>query len=179
MELKGNGGHHNTYTEINIANVENVNPNVIEINNSICVDTKNKSIMNDEELIKRCKELENQHHEDTLMLECINEELKFYKEFWGYIADKAIGNKLSIIEAVVNNEHNSFEGYVKVKKHITEKQEVLLDFVTPKGDKYTAKWQPSDNYGCWQTSEWGDDYSGYMLFPTYRNDEYFCIWYKC
>lgn len=39
MELKGNGGHHNTYTEINIANVENVNPNVKEVNNSIHVGT--------------------------------------------------------------------------------------------------------------------------------------------
>ena len=68
----------------------------------------------------------------------------------------------------------------KAKKRINEKQELLLDFTTSKGDKRTATWQPSDNYACWQTCGMaGDDYSGFLLMPTYKDDEYFCIYYQC
>lgn len=132
------------------------------------------------EWFKKYDELERQHHEDEMWMEYTNAEIKFYKEFWTYITDKAIGDKLSIIEAVANNDHNWFEGYVKVSKRINDKQEVLLDFVTSKGDKRTATWQPPYNYGCWQTCGYtGDDYSGFLLFPTYKDDEYFCIYYQC
>ena len=81
---------------------------------------------------------------------------------------------------MANNDHNWFEGYVKVEKVINDKQELLLKFTNSKGNKYTAEWQPSDNYACWQTCGMaGDDYSGYLLFPTYKADEYFCIYYNC
>lgn len=129
---------------------------------------------------KKYAELEEQHHEDEMWMECTREEIKFWTEFWKYITYKAIGDKQAIIDAVANNDHNWFEGYVKVTKRINEKQEVLLDFVTSKNEKKTATWQPSDNYGCWQTcGMMGDDYSGFLLFPTYKDDEYFCIYYQC
>ena len=48
------------------------------------------------------------------------------------------------------------------------------------GSKLTAIWQPGDNYGVWQQCGYeADDYSGYLLFPTYGKNEYFCLKYSC
>lgn len=56
---------------------------------------------------------------------------------------------------------------------------LFLEF-EDKDTKYKAEWQTSDNYAVWQTCGMcGDDYSGYLLFPTYKDDEYFCLWYQC
>lgn len=129
---------------------------------------------------KKYGELEHQHAEDEMWMECTNSEIKFWKDFWDYITDKAVGDKMKIIEAIADNSHNWSEGYVKVEKSINDRQELVIKFTNSKGDKYTATWQPSDNYACWQTCGYfGDDYSGYLLFPTYKADEYFCIYYNC
>ena len=129
---------------------------------------------------KKYSELEHQHAEDEMWMECTNSEIKFWKDFWDYITDKAVGDKMKIIEAIADNSHNWSEGYVKVEKSINDRQELVIKFTNSKGDKYTATWQPSDNYACWQTCGYfGDDYSGYLLFPTYKADEYFCIYYNC
>ena len=46
--------------------------------------------------------------------------------------------------------------------------------------KYKAEWQAVDNYAVWQTcGVCGDDYSGYLLFPTHNDNEYFVLWYQC
>ena len=104
--------------------------------------------------------------------------LKTYQEFIHYLSVKAIGNKNYIIEAFDNNEHNQFIGYVKVNKLIVDNK-LLLEFEVD-GCKLKAEWQAGDNYAVWQQCGiCGDDYSGYLLFPTYNNDEYFCLWYKC
>ena len=129
---------------------------------------------------KKYSELEHQHAEDEMWMECTNSEIKFWKDFWDYITDKAVGDKMKIIEAIADNSHNWSEGYVKVEKSINDRQELVIKFTNSKGDKYTATWQPSDNYACWQTCGYfGDDYSGYLLFLTYKADEYFCIYYNC
>ena len=129
---------------------------------------------------KKYDELEQQHADDELWMQEVNERNKFWNDFMEYITENAVGDKLSLIQTVHDNEHNWSEGYVKVKKRINEKQELLLDFTTSKGDKRTATWQPSDNYACWQTCGMvGDDYSGFLLMPTHKDDEYFCIYYQC
>ena len=129
---------------------------------------------------KKYSELEHQHADDEMWMECTNSEIKFWKDFWDYITDKAVGDKMKIIEAIADNSNNWSEGYVKVEKSINDRQELVIKFTNSKGDKYTATWQPSDNYACWQTCGYfGDDYSGYLLFPTYKADEYFCIYYNC
>ena len=129
---------------------------------------------------KKYDELEQQHAVDELWMQEVNERNKFWNDFMEYITENAVGDKLSLIQTVHDNEHNWSEGYVKVKKRINEKQELLLDFTTSKGDKRTATWQPSDNYACWQTCGMvGDDYSGFLLMPTHKDDEYFCIYYQC
>lgn len=129
---------------------------------------------------KKYDELEQQHADDKLWMQEVNERNKFWNDFMEYITENAVGDKLSLIQTVHDNEHNWSEGYVKVKKRINEKQELLLDFTTSKGDKRTATWQPYDNYACWQTCGMvGDDYSGFLLMPTHKNDEYFCIYYTC
>lgn len=121
-----------------------------------------------------------QHQEDQMWIEYTSEENNFWKAFWKYINDEAIGDISRIINAVADNTHNWLEGYVKVKKVINDKQKLLIKFTNNKGNEYTAEWQPADNYAVWQTCGMvGDDYSGYLLFPTYRDDEYFCIYYNC
>lgn len=129
---------------------------------------------------KKYDELEQQHADDELWMQEVTERNKFWNDFMEYITENAVGDKMSLIQTVHYNERNWSEGYVKVKKRINEKQELLLDFTTSKGDKRTATWQPSDNYACWQTCGMvGDDYSGFLLMPTHKDDEYFCIYYQC
>lgn len=126
------------------------------------------------------RSLRQQNEENQMWMQEVTERNKFWEDFMEYITENAVGNKLSLIQTVHDNEHNWSEGYVKVQKRINKKQELLLDFTTSKGDKRTATWQPSDNYACWQTcGMMGDDYSGFLLMPTSKNDEYFCIYYQC
>ena len=101
-----------------------------------------------------------------------------YKEFIHYLHNKAIGNKDSLIECFDDNEVNIFIGYKTVTKMLID-GELYLEFEDD-DTKLKAKWQASDNYAVWQTSGvCGDDYSGYLLFPTYKDNEYFVLWYKC
>ena len=103
---------------------------------------------------------------------------KTYVEFIHYLAEKAIGNKDYIIECFDGNEHNKFIGYLKTKKNIID-DKLFLEFEVD-DCKMKAEWCASDNYAVWQQcGVCGDDYTGYLLFPTYNNDEYFCLWYKC
>lgn len=101
-----------------------------------------------------------------------------YKEFIDYLADKAIGNTEYIIEEFNNCTYVNFEGYKKVTKVIKDNDLYLIFQI---GESYfRAKWQEGDNYAVWQTCGYsGDDYSGYMLFPTHTKDEYFCVYYHC
>lgn len=125
-------------------------------------------------------ELEEKHEEDGLEMDYLRSERKFYKEFIDYLYDRAIGDKAQIIEAVSNNMHNGFVGYVKVEKSLDSQQHLILEFEPESGaGKYRAEWQPSDNYACWQRCEFEDSYNGYLLFPTYNDKEYFCMWYSC
>ena len=67
---------------------------------------------------------------------------------------------------------------INLSKEIIDNELYLVFQV--KETKFKAHWQASDNYAVWQTCGiCGDDYSGYMLFPTYKKDEYFCISYQC
>lgn len=105
-------------------------------------------------------------------------ERKTYQEFIHYLNKYAIGNKNYIIEAFDNNTYNNFKGYIKVDK-IVKDNKLYLQFEID-GTKLTADWQAGDNYGVWQKCGiCGDDYSGYLLFPTYKEDEYFCLEYNC
>ena len=101
-----------------------------------------------------------------------------YQEFIHYLHDKAIGNKDRLIECFDDNEVNIFIGYKTVTKMLID-GELYLEFEDD-DTKLKAKWQASDNYAVWQTcGVCGDDYSGYLLFPTYKDNEYFVLWYKC
>lgn len=124
-------------------------------------------------------ELEQQHEDDQLWLEEASNVIKFWKAFFDYLSYEAIGDKSRIIETVANNDYNWFEGYVNVTKSVNDSQEIIIEFEN-NGNKYKATWQPSDNYACFETSGmFGDDYSGYLLFPTYTDNKYFCLYYKC
>lgn len=108
----------------------------------------------------------------------VKEHQQTYQEFIHYLNDFAIGNKDYIIDAFDNNDYNKFKGYVKVEKIIKDNKLYLRFEVDDV--KLTADWQPFDNYGVWQKCGYsGDDYSGYLLFPTHNDDEYFCLEYTC
>lgn len=105
--------------------------------------------------------------------------LKTYQEFIHYLYNHAIGDIKPLIECFEGNEVNSFEGYKKVTKELKDGKLYLI-FEDKDGDKLKAEWQASDNYAVWQRCGiCGDDYTGFLLFPTYEDDEYFCLWYKC
>ena len=141
----------------------------------LCTDFGGTEVTNLDEylrVIKQEREIEKYFAET----EC--DSLKTYQEFIHYLSEKAIGNTNYIIEAFDNNEHNQFIGYIEVNKLIVNNK-LLLEFEVD-GCKLKAEWQASDNYGVWQQcGVCGDDYSGYLLFPTHESDKYFCIWYKC
>lgn len=104
--------------------------------------------------------------------------LNTYKEFIHYLHDKAIGSKDSLIECFDDNDVCIFVGYKPVTKMLIDSK-LYLEFEI-NNIKYKAEWQASDNYAVWQTcGACGDDYSGYLLFPTYKDNEYFVLWYKC
>lgn len=104
--------------------------------------------------------------------------LNTYQEFIDYLADKAIGDTEYIIAEFNNCTYVNFEGYKKVTKVIKDNDLYLIFQI---GESiFRAKWQEGDNYAVWQTCGYtGDDYSGYMLFPTHKKDEYFCLNYHC
>lgn len=107
-----------------------------------------------------------------------NDELKTCREFIKYLADRAVGDTSDIIEEFNNCTYVYFEGYKKATKEIINNDLYLIFQIGE--SNFRAKWQAGDNYGVWQTCGIaGDDYSGYMLFPTYDNDEYFCLNYRC
>ena len=104
--------------------------------------------------------------------------LRILQEFIDYLGDKAIGNTKYIIEEFNNCTYVSFEGYKEVTKELVG-NDLYLTFQIG-ATKLKAKWQAGDNYAVWQTCGYtGDDYSGYMLFPTHTKDEFFCVNYHC
>lgn len=125
--------------------------------------------------------IENIKYERQIEKEC-NEEnrenFNTYKEFIHYLNEEAVGNTNYIIEAFDNNDYNKFIGYLKTTKSIVNNK-IFIHFEVD-NTKLTAEWQPNDNYAVWQQCGiCGDDYSGYLLFPTYNHDKYFCVWYRC
>ena len=122
-------------------------------------------------MIKQGREIEKELEDAELI------RLNTYKEFIHYLHDKAIGNKDSLIECFCNNYVNIFLGY----KPATKKQIDGKLYLECEVDdtKIKAEWRASVNYAVWQTcGVCGDDYSGYLLFPTHKDDEYFVLWYK-
>lgn len=142
----------------------------------LCTDWGETEVTNLEQYlraIKQEREIERNFDEG----ECNS--LKTYQEFIHYLYNRAIGDIKPLIECFDNNLVNSFEGYKKVTKELKDGKLYLI-FEDKDGDKLKAEWQPSDNYAVWQRCGiCGDDYTGFLLFPTYRDDEYFCLWYKC
>lgn len=122
-------------------------------------------------MIKRGREIEKELEDADL------NRLNTYKEFIHYLHDKAIGNKDSLIECFGDNDVNIFIGYKPATKILIDGKLYLECEVDD--TKIKAEWKASDNYAVWQTCGiCGDDYSGYLLFPTYKDNEYFVLWYK-
>ena len=123
-------------------------------------------------MIKRGREIEKELEDADL------NRLNTYKEFIHYLHDKAIGNKDSLIECFCDNDVNIFIGYKQATKILIDGKLYLECEVDD--TKIKAEWMASDNYAVWQTCGiCGDDYSGYLLFPTYKDNEYFVFWYQC
>ena len=122
-------------------------------------------------IIKQEREIEKDFEEAEF------NKLNTYKEFIHYLHDKAMGNIDSIIECFEENSFNIFIGYKTVTKKMIDGK-LYLEFEVD-DTKYKAEWQAIDNYAVWQTcGVCGDDYSGYLLFPTYEDNKYFVLWFQ-
>ena len=122
-------------------------------------------------IIKQEREIEKEFEDAEL------NRLNTYKKFIHYLHDKAIGNIDSLIECFDDNDVNIFIGYKQVTKKLIDGKLYLECEVDD--TKIKAEWHAIDNYAVWQTcGSCGDDYSGYLLFPTYKDNEYFVLWYK-
>lgn len=116
---------------------------------------------------------------DTMALEELKNRAKTDAAFIEYLADKAIGDKNVLIQCYYELDSAFFIGYKTVTKELNSKGELILN-VEVEGYEYKATWQPSDNYATWQTcGVCGDDYSGFLLFPTYKENEYFVLQFTC
>lgn len=143
--------------------------------NYLCTDWGMKEVDNLEDYLRAIKQ-ERQIEKD--FSEAHTKDYKTYVEFITYLHDKAIGDIRNLIETFDDNEYNLFVGYKEVTKEVKDGKLYLL--FEHDGCKLEAEWQPSYNYGVWQQCGCcGDDYSGYLLFPTYKDNEYFVLWYKC
>lgn len=134
-----------------------------------------KEINNLESFINNAKDVSNMN---SLYRNEMLDNLNAYTEFIKYLAEEAIGDIKPLIECFYGNDSNRFIGYLETNKEIHENKIYLLFNID--NINYKAEWQPSDNYAVWQTcGVCGDDYSGYLLFPTYNQNKYFCISYTC
>lgn len=123
-------------------------------------------------IIKQERALEKDFNDAT------DAELQTYKEFVHYLATQAVGNTEYIIEEFNNCTDVDFMGYKEVTIEEID-DEFYLGFKIGESI-YKARWQEEDNYAVWQVcGVAGDDYSGYMLFPTKKSDTYFCLYYIC
>lgn len=112
------------------------------------------------------------------MAVCSSKELNTYIEFVNYLNEKSIGDKNSLIECFANNNVNVFLGYKTVNRILIEGK-LYLEFEVD-DVKLKAEWESRDNYGVWQKTLYsGDNYNGYLLFPTCKDDEYFVLYYEC
>lgn len=102
----------------------------------------------------------------------------FWEHFVKYLHNYAIGKTTNILEAVCLNETNEYIGYVETTERIDEFGEIKIEFKHEE-KFYSAYWQENDNYACWQRTEFEDSHYGYLLFPTYKKNLYFCLWYRC
>lgn len=141
----------------------------------LCTDFGETEVKNIEEYLRAIKyerTIEKEHEFEA------SERMKTYQEFIHYLNDRAVGETHSMIEAVDSNTYNRFKGYIKANM-IVKKNKLFLEFEVD-GCKLTAEWQAWDNYGVWQKcGNLGDDYYGYLLFPTYNEGEYFCLEFSC
>jgi hypothetical protein len=159
---------------------ENYHPYGSETNPQYLIVSEDSFIAGAHSRDKEVSELEAKNSRLEVGMESLRYKNKFWEEFINYLNNEAIGDTRSIIEAVADNERNFFEGYVNVTKTVRDNQKLLIKFKNNAGNEYTAEWQAADNYACWQTTGMmGDDYSGYLLFPTYDDDKYFCLYYEC
>ena len=139
------------------------------------LDEEGKEVDNLEDYLKIIKR---EREKEKYLKDVELNRLNTYKEFIHYLHDKAIGNLDSLIECFDENDVNIFVGYKPVTKILID-DKLYLKFEVD-DTKYKAEWQASDNYAVWQT--WGvsgDDYCGYLLFPTYKDTVYFVLWYEC
>lgn len=143
--------------------------------NYLCTDWGETEVDNLEDYLRAIKQ-EREIEKDFDEIEI--EAHRTNKEFIHYLADNAIGDIRELTETFDTNEYNKFIGYLQVTKEIKGNKIYLLFEVD--GCKLKAEWLASSNYGVWQERWWdGDYYNGYLLFPTYKDNEYFCLWYKC
>ncbi len=113
-----------------------------------------------------------------LALAIRDNDIRTYRDILEYLEENQILNVDKIIETINGNDRLDSLGYVKVKKFIDEKQKLNLNYEI-NGVKYIAQVDSFDLYGGRQVTDGEDSYHGHWLFPTWKEDEYFCLYYEC
>lgn len=129
------------------------------------------------------EKLKAENAELKLWQESINEQNNSYRKLFEYLTDECVGEPIKVLKALSDVSHWSVMDYVKVKKSIGEKNNLLLDFDVPHDTKFgvehhTAEWNANDNLAAYSTRCFEDDWHGYFLFPTTDDEEYLCVWYQ-
>lgn len=113
-----------------------------------------------------------------ILYDTLNEELKTYRDFLEYLTNRACGDITKIVQAVGEVSHFKSMGYVSVIKKIKSDGSLAMTFKI-NDREYTAGWEPSENYAVFQVNDyWCDSYDGYLLFPTGKELEYFCVYFN-
>lgn len=113
-----------------------------------------------------------------ILYDTLNEELKTYRDFLEYLTQRACGDITKIVQAVGEVSYFKSMGYVSVTKEIKSDGSLAMTFKI-NGREYTAGWEPSENYAVFQVNDyWSDSYDGYLLFPTGKELEYFCVYFN-
>ena len=118
-------------------------------------------------------------------IEALEKQVKGYKEFLEYLYDNCNGNVKEYVELVAETDHVDFIGYVDAKYEIDRngKPSVVAEvpnFWYGKEEKVKLhfEWQSSHHY-IHQRADFEDSYYGFMLFPTYKANKFYCVYYTC
>lgn len=111
------------------------------------------------------------------------EKCEDYKKFVHFMTDEAVGDVKQL--AITIDELESFKviGLLDCTLEVKNNKLVVVTEVDEygNGNKKTihCDWQPYDNYATYQRVEFEDCYYGYLLFPTSKQNKWFCISFTC
>ena len=133
--------------------------------------------------VDRFDELKEKIEENETWINSLMEENKSYKDLFEYLTKNCLGSCSNVLKILSEESYWHVVGYVDVKKRLTDKGELYFDFKVPNEkeefrEHRSAKWEAKENIAVWQTRHFDDDWHGYILFPTFDDFRYLCVWFQ-